>query len=219
MGRNNRPTLSPEQDAYLRSVIPGTTGAEQAAAMLKRFGVRMSATQLKAWRGNHHAFSGLTGRFEKGHVSPNKGVPMPPSVYAKAKATMFGKGHRPWNDRYEIGERRIVRWHDGERKAWFEKVSDRGGLWERWRPVSRLTLERAGRPVPKGFVVAHIDGDSLNDDIANLAVVEQSLYPQMNRKKLISADPETMAAGKALAKMCSKANRLTAKARKKRKKD
>jgi len=219
MGRNNRPILTLEQDAYLRSVIPGTTGAQQSEAMLKRFGVRMTVTQLDSWRGNHHVSSGRTGWFRKGVAPANKGKPMPAEVYAKAKATMFKKGNKPWNDRFKVGDRRIVRDSNRIRSTWFEKVSDRGGHWDRWRPVSHLTLERAGRPVPKDCVVVHLDGNSLNDAIENLAIVEKSIYPLMNRKKLISAEPEAMAAGKALARMSSRASRLQTKARKKRKKD
>lgn len=192
--------LSDRQEAEFRSFIPGHCWQDQAAFLKDRFGVVMTARQLKGWRGNHHASSGLTGRYQKGHVPQNKGVPMPPEVYAKAKATMFGKGHKPWNDRFKIGDRRIVRWN-GNQKRWYEKVSDEGTLWERWRPVARIALEKAGTPCPEDSVVIHLDKNPLNDDLENLFVVKKSIYGPMNRMGILGRDEAGMKAAELIVKI------------------
>lgn len=201
MSKLNRRILSPEQEQWARKMIPGKTGERQSAMIFRRFGIRMTVRQLKAWRKNHHVSSGLTGSFEKGHPSPNKGVPMPRRTYEAAKATMFKKGQRPWNDRFKVGDVRIVKWHHGELCRRYEKVSDSGTLWERWKPVCYMALARAGRPVPKDSCVIHLDKDPLNDDLGNLFVVKRSIYGPMQRMRIMGRDEATMKAAELIVQI------------------
>jgi len=201
MSLNNHRIFSPEQEEWVRSIVPGRTGKEQSEMIRRRFGIRLTPKQLSHWRKNHHASSGLTGRFEKGHPSPNKGIPMPRHVYEAAKATMFKRGQKPWNDRFKIGDRRIVRWKKGAEERWYEKVSDEGTLWERWKPVARIVLEKAGTPVPDSCVVIHLDKNPLNDSLENLYVVDKAIYGPMNRMGILGRDEAAMKAAELIVKI------------------
>jgi hypothetical protein len=212
MNPNNHRIFSPEQEAWVRSIVPGKTGIEQSEMIRRRYGIRLTPKQLSHWRKNHHASSGLTGRFEKGHPSPNKGVPMPRHTYEMAKATMFKKGQKPWNDRFKIGDRRIVRWN-GNQKRWYEKVSDEGTLWERWKPVARIVLEKAGTPCPEDSVVIHLDKNPLNDDLGNLFIVKKSIYGPMQRMHIMGRDEAAMKAAELIVKIGHKAWALKEKRR------
>ncbi len=41
-----------------------------------------------------------------------------------------------------------------------------------------------GPPIPKGFVLHHVDGDSLNDDIKNLVLISQAAHSQFHKEIL-----------------------------------
>jgi len=204
---------------FIRSNSIGKSNKEIAELANAKLGLRMTAQSMKAYRANHHLPpTGLTGRFEKGHPSPNKGVPMSPHTYEMAKATMFKKGQKPWNDIYQIGDTRIVTNMDGRQRV-VEKVSDKGTLWERWRSHPLLVLQRAGIAVGKDEIVYHLNKDPLDNRLENLATVKKSLYPLMSRKGLITKDKEAMKTGELLAEMTHRRYELESKARKRRKKE
>lgn len=69
-----------------------------------------------------------------------------------------------------IGEIRLRRDGKGLRRARFIKVATSGTPAQRWRPYSRWLWEQHNGPVPDGKLVIHLDGDRLNDDLANLAL-------------------------------------------------
>lgn len=81
------------------------------------------------------------------------------------------------------------------------KVSNRGQGDRKWRRLARWTWEQAHGPVPAGYVVAHLDGNSLNDDPANyglmtpgqVAQLQHQLDPKMstrNRQKVSQVTAE-----------------------------
>lgn len=50
------------------------------------------------------------------------------------------------------------------------KVSHHGGQRQRWRPFARHWWEQNASPIPEGYQIFHKDGNSLNDDPANLVL-------------------------------------------------
>lgn len=208
-------TLSAEQAEFLRSAFKTMSGPEASKAFKDRYGVTLTVAWLKAWRRKNGIKSPFNGRFVKGMTSPNKGKPMPPDVYERCKATMFKKGMKPWNDTFKVGDRRIVRWKDG-REAWFEKVSDDGTLWQRWKPVASMTMARAGKPVPQDCVIRHIDGNPLNDSIENLMVISKSVNGPLARLGIDYCDRETMESAVMIVKLASKRYRAECARRKHR---
>lgn len=64
-------------------------------------------------------------------------------------------------------------------RAWV-KMAD--GTWI--RRAWKVWKEAGGPDIPRGFVLHHIDGDSLNDDITNLALIARGAHPQFHADKL-----------------------------------
>lgn len=62
-----------EQKEFLIANNYMTPSKDLAAMFNNRFGTNITASNIKTFRGNNHLNSGLTGRFEKGHIPDNKG--------------------------------------------------------------------------------------------------------------------------------------------------
>lgn len=103
-------------------------------------------------------------QFKKGHETWNKGRPMSPEVYAKAKATMFKKGQKPVNHRPVGAERINV---DGYVEV---KVAEPG----KWKPKHRVIWEEAHGPIPKGMMIRFRNGNKLDMRLENLIMVTQA---------------------------------------------
>lgn len=74
---------------------------------------------------------------------------------------------------YPIGATRIRHGAGsrGDKKVRMIKVRMNGPSQKRWMNYARFVWEAIHGPVPKGYRVGHLDGDMLNDDIANLALM------------------------------------------------
>lgn len=103
-------------------------------------------------------------QFKKGHKTWNKGRPMSPEVYAKAKATMFKCGQQPLNYR-PVGSERIS--VDGYVEI---KVADPGI----WKLKHRVLWEDANGPIPKGMMIKFKNGNKLDIRLDNLIMITQA---------------------------------------------
>ena len=147
------------------------TGHQAMADLLKReMGLKYSKEQIKTFYHNHGLNSGITGHFEKGKPSHNKGVPMSPEVYEKAKATMFKKGQRPHNA-VPVGT--VVLATIGYYKV---KVAE-PDVWEFCHV--KAWEEHYGK-VPEGSMVSFKDGNREDWSIENLMLVTRQENSYMN---------------------------------------
>lgn len=154
------------------------------------FGTNYTQQQVKGYYSNHGLNSGLTGRFTKGHETHNKGRK---GYYSPgAEKGWFRKGHDPHN------------------KTPIGTVTKRGDgyLWEKvgpgpldWRHKHRLVWEQAHGPIPDGYVIIFKDKNKENIDLDNLAMVEQGELSVLNKRGLITSDPELTETGILLAKV------------------
>lgn len=103
---------------------------------------------------------GENGRFRKGHTPINKGKKMLPHVYAIAKRTMFKKGNKPHNTKYN-GYERIGK--DG-----YTEVRVKKG---KYVAKHRLVWEKANGKVPAGHIVTFRDRNPLNIKLENLELI------------------------------------------------
>ncbi len=122
--------------------------------------------------------TGRTGHFAKGHVSHNKGRPMPPEVRVKVMATAFKPSHRPANHRGP-GHERI-----DSKDGYVVMVVDERNPWNGHAtgPVHkhRYLWERLHGPVPKGHVLKCLNGDKTNCDLSNWRAIPQAMLPLLN---------------------------------------
>ena len=182
-------------EEFLKSIAEGKSTAALVDAVNEKFGEgTINARQMKTYKGNHGINTGLTGRFETGHIPTNKGKEMPPEVYAKAAPTMFRKGHVPAN-RMELGE--YTHTTDGYLIC---KVCDHGTQRERFEFVHRRVWEEHYGPVPDGKMVSFLDGDKDNCDITNLVLIDNAENLELARSRLRFENAEFTKAGVAVAK-------------------
>lgn len=112
------------------------------------------------------------GGFEAGHVPWNKGLK---GIHLSPK-TEFKKGHRP-SIKCEVGTVRIRRFKRDNKKRAFIKIKEPNI----WVLRCHYVWEKAYGKIPKGLLIHHIDRNTLNDDIKNLALVNRAIHMNEHR--------------------------------------
>lgn len=196
---------SEEQKKFIIDNYYGKYSKELADIFNKRFNTNITAKEIKNYRENHKLNSGLTGRFEKGHVTHNKGKKqteyMSKEAIGKTKATRFKKGNIPQNHR-DIGEERISK--DG---YIYIKVRD-GCLNDNWELKHRYIYKQHYGEIPNGYNVMFADKNKRNFDIYNLILVSKSEDLIMNNNKLLFSNKELTKTGHLIAKVIDKTNKV-----------
>lgn len=190
-----------EEHAFMREFVPGHSYRETASAFTEKFGREISISQVKAYTGNHHLNTGRTGRFQKGHVPPNKGKKG--ACAAGCEKAWFPKGHIPKNHR-PAGSERVNIYGYAE-----VKVAEP----DKWGLKHRIVWEKANGPVPEGYIIIFRDNDRTNTDINNLLMIKRGIHAVMNRTGLCGCSGEFKDTAVKIAELKSAAGR----ARKRRK--
>lgn len=174
---------------------------DMADMVKKEFGIEMTARQVKGFRQRHNIRNGLRGWYQKEHEPANKGKTideyMTPETAAKVRQTAFKKGHIPKNQ-VPVGTEVVNAYSDWYR---LRKVSMTGKQNERWKFVHRLVWEEHHGPIPKGCCIIFRDGNKMNCDISNLAMVERGELSIMGKKGYFSDNPQVTDIGITLAKL------------------
>lgn len=105
---------------------------------------------------------GVQSRYHKGREPENKGKPMPKEVYEKVKRTMFKKGNKPHNTKYD-GHERISK--DG-----YAEIRVRLG---KYVLKHRHIWEQANGKVPTGYIVVFKDRNPNNIVLDNLELISR----------------------------------------------
>lgn len=178
---------------YIKTHYKGTNYAKMAVQLKETFGVEYTPNQIMGYYKNHKLNSGLTGRFEKGHVPPNKGKK---GYYAPGcEKGWFRKGNTPW-DTAPVGTV-VVR----EGYLWKKLTNKPDGGRFNWKQLHLILWEEAYGPVPEGFYVAFKDGNPQNCTLDNLMLVSKAENIVMNRWGLRYNNPEYAETGLLIAKV------------------
>ena len=113
---------------------------------------------------------GVKTRFQEGHKSWNKGTGWVPG--GRSIETRFNKGHLPENHKH-AGTITIRNDKCGRQYRWI-KVSGIMDGKHRWLQYARYLWEKENGPIPDGLFPVHFDGDTLNDSIGNLRLVDRA---------------------------------------------
>ena len=160
----------------------------------KKFEYQIDTKKLKITLNNHKISTGLTGRFEKGHVAHNKGKKFP----GTGSRTAFKKGNVPAN-KMNVGEDTITT--DGYVKT---KIAE-PNVWEY---KHKLIWKEKNGPIPEGHSVIFADGNKLNLSIDNLLLVSKAELLMLNRRRLISEDSELTKTGLNVVKVMNKIHKI-----------
>lgn len=191
-----------EQKQFLIDNNHLTPAKELADMFNKKFGTNITKTNIKNFRGNNHLSSGLTGQFEKGHKTHNKGKKwdeyMSKEKQENCRKTIFKKGNIPKNHR-EVGSERISK--DGYIEIKVEEPN-------KWKYKHRLIYENYYGKISKGYNVIFLDGNKLNIDIKNLKTISKHDNLIMNEKKLRYKNKELTESAYLIAKIENKHRKL-----------
>lgn len=175
---------------YINENYCGVGPMEMAARLKRDLGESYTAGQIKGYYGNHKLNSGVSGRFEKGHVSHNKGKK---GICAPGcEKSWFRKGSVPYN-KLPIGT--VLMKTDGY--LW-RKIGE--GARD-WKQEHILIWEAANGPIPDGYCITFRDSNRTNCCLENLAIISMAENSQMNRRKLRSSDPDVTDVGIMVARV------------------
>ena len=173
-----------EKLAYMAEIIPGHEEREISDLFERRYGVPLTEGRINHIKTRLGIRSGTHGgRWEKGHPSHNKGRKweeyLSEEAQARCRENTFRKGSVPPNYKPGLGHTRT-----GKKGEVLVKVREHRepGKPNTYEPRSRVVWEEHNGPIPPGHVVRHIDGDSANDDIANLRCVSQRANRYLNQR-------------------------------------
>ena len=189
-----------EERDFMKEYVPGHSYKEILEAFNERFSPAINAGQLKGFLANNKLNTGRTGRFEKGHVPPNKGKTVSKEMYDAMAPTMFKPGNKPPNT-LPIGTEKMLA--DGY--IWV-KIDDKPKVPKRvnWIQKHVLLWEQHNGPVPEGCVVKFLDDDRTNITIENLRLITKAQNVRMNQNGLHGPDPEMTKLGIAVADLIIK---------------
>ncbi len=180
-----------EQISWLTANVKGSSRRDLHARFNAHFGLELRLTQVVAAIKNRGLTNGLEGRFRSGHVPAHFGKK---GVSFGGKATQFRPGANPKNWLPTGSE--IVNEHG------YTKV--KVGEPKQWKFKHVLVWENLNGPLPQGDVVIFADGNRANFAPENLVRVSRSELLFLNRKKLISADPDLTKTAVNIAKVSVK---------------
>lgn len=183
-------TFPAEVRAYIGANHRGVGPTEMTRRLNETFGTAYVPRQIKSFYANNGVSSGLTGRFEPGHVPVNKGRKgwSAPGT----EATRFKPGILPHTTK-PIGWERVDK--EGYTYVKVRMRPSRPDCNDNFAAKHRLIWEEAHGPVPPGHVVIFKDGDKGNFDLGNLALVTMAENQILNRRRLRSSDPALTEAG------------------------
>lgn len=193
---------SDEQKKFIVDNNYGKYAKELADIFNKHFNTNITAKEIKYFRRNHKLNSGLTGQFQKGQVSHNKGKKqieyMSNEAIERTKATRFKKGNRPLCYR-PVGSERITK--DGYIEV---KVADPN----KWETKNKVIYKKYFGDIPKGYKVIYADGNRLNNEPTNLILVSSSELLIANRNHLIYENKDLTESGILISKVIDKTNKV-----------
>lgn len=117
--------------------------------------------------------SGKAYRFQKGHTPANKGKKMSPETYERCRGTMFRKGHKPKQTKYDGAE--SVRTDKNGRRYIYVRIAE-----GKWIPKHIQIWTKAKGAVPDGHNIIFRDGNTLNCVLDNLECISDSELMKRN---------------------------------------
>jgi len=117
-------------------------------------------------------------KFKKGHKPWNKGI----KGLHLSLATEFKKGHPSTHSYTPVGTLTIRTNKSNCQRRWI-KITEP----DKWVEYAKYVWWKHFGKIPKGFLIHHIDKNSLNDNVENLAMVTRAQHINIHRSELLLA--------------------------------
>ncbi len=148
---------------------------EAHATFCRRFGrVDVSLIHFNALCKRKGWATGRTGQFVKGQVPYNLGMKRP--FNANSAKTQFQAGNLPHNTKY-LGHERVDK--NGYLEISVAETNPHTGFERRYVLKHKYLWEQLHGPVPQGHALKCLDGNRLNTDPSNWALIPRSLLPSL----------------------------------------
>ncbi len=170
--------IPPEVKAFIVENVKGRGPVTMRKFLAEKLGYDVTINTLKSFYRRKHLHSELTGHFEKGHASWNKGKKG--WTAPGTEKTHFQKGHMPKNHR-EVGSERVD--PDGYT---YVKIAEPN----KWALKHRLIYEQHYGKLPKGQAVIFKDQNRQNFAPENLMPVTRAELSVLNRHMKLCEFPE-----------------------------
>lgn len=185
-----------EEQEFIKNFAGGHSYQEILTAFNDRFQPPISVSQIKGYLANHKIVTGRTGRFKTGHTPANKGKK---GICAQGvEKTWFEKGHIPVNHK-PIGTVTVRNNYKRGQKYVYVKIAEPNI----WRMKHVVEWEKYYGPVPKEKIIIFLDGNPLNTDISNLALIERKVHVRLNQMGMRFQDAESTTAAIRVAELVS----------------
>lgn len=187
--------LTEEQGEFIQKNVVGKTNKELTELLNKNFGLNLKVGQIATWKKNRKLSSGLTGRFEKGQETWNKGMK---GLQLGGEKGWFKKGGIPHNH-LPVGTERV----NGD-----DYVDIKVAEPNVWEAKHRLVWKEANGEIPEGHVVMFGDGGNRNFNLSNLILASRAQLSVLNRMDLIQNDADLTRMGIVVADIHRKIGEL-----------
>lgn len=166
-GKSRATVWTKERDNKLAEIYSDMTNEKIAEVM----SMNIRAIQARAFilglkKSEEHIERHRKGLFEHRHEPWNKG--MKGLLIPGSEKGFFKKGNLPHNTKYD-GAISLRIESKTKNRYYYKRISLR-----EWVPVHLLVWEEVNGKLPKGLVIRHINGDSLDNRIENLEAISHS---------------------------------------------
>ena len=186
-----RKLLNDEQVEFFKTVVKNRSSAEIMEIINKKYNMNLKISQIKDLKKRLKLKSGVDCRFKKGQVSFNKGK----KGIIGMSSTRFKKRQIPYNFK-PVG---YIRYPKKDHDYVMIKVAA-PNIWQQYQ---MYIWEKYNGKVPKGSVVAFIDGNNRNFALDNLAVVSRAELLELSRLEIKPCKEKIL-----MAKIKCKSNKL-----------
>jgi hypothetical protein len=166
---------SPDELAWIKKSAKRIRRRAHAdfCALFKRTDVSLSNFNSLCKRNGW--LTGRTGHYPVGSTPANKGKKMP--FNANNARTQFKKGQRPHNTKH-LGHERVS--IDGYVEISIDEVNPHTGFERRYVLKHKHLWQQLNGPVPDGMCLKCLDGNRLNTDPSNWALIPRGALPFLN---------------------------------------
>lgn len=103
-----------------------------------------------------------------------------------------------------------IRTHRGDYPRYWRKIEEPN----KWIPNAIFVWMQNGGTIPKGFIVHHMDENTLNDDMSNLALVSRSYHIGIHREQLQRNKPSVLPIKNVVCSLCKSTYQVKAQRKK-----
>lgn len=169
--------ITKEDAEFIKANYKGVSHKRMIELLLEHSGNKYGRTNIQRFYKTNGLHSGLDGRFKKGHKPVacfQKGFAnLNEEQIARIKATQYKKGNVPKNLK-EVGTV-TKRKHFGNTEYSWIKLGDKKRQLEH-----DYVWEKAHGKMPPGGRIIHVDGDSHNNKLENLMLIDNAELGMLN---------------------------------------